>query len=365
MKVYITIIAIFTLLLTLIPMIVFLVSPNDISKNDTSPEKSFILGTSSSENITTTVTSFDVPKTTIKQTSQYNNSIGNSQDVFKVLNVANNEVMSVSARDYVIGSVCAEMPISFNVESLKAQAIVSYTYAVRLKEQQKLSPNDSLHGADFSNDSNKYQAYYTNEQLKNLYGSNYDEYYKKVSTAVDEVLGKVIVYSDELIVPVFHSISCGKTENAKNVWGYDIPYLVSVDSSQDIQSTQFEDVKTFTPNELKARFSSIYSDIYFNDDKNSWISVQSVTDVGTVINVLVGNKSISGQDFRNALSLRSSAFEVSYNGDTFTITTKGYGHDVGMSQYGANYLAEDGKTYEQIIKTYYSGVEIVNIDDIS
>lgn len=351
--------------MTLIPMTVFLISSNDKVKNDTTEEKSFILGSSSTEiPITTTDTIQTSSEQPMSTTNDVKNSIGNSQDVFKVLDVTNNEIMTVSAKDYVIGSVCAEMPISFNEESLKAQAVVSYTYAVRLRELQKLSPNGELHGADFSNDSSKYQAYYTNDQLKNLYGSNYDEYYKKVSSIVDDVFGKVIVYSDELIVPVFHSISCGRTENAKNVWGYDVPYLVSVDSSQDAKSKQFEDTKTFTPDELKSRFSAIYSDIYFSNDKQSWISVQSTTDVGTVTSVLVGNKSISGQDFRNILSLRSSTFEVSYNGDTFTITTKGYGHDVGMSQYGANYLAEDGKSYEEIIKTYYSGVEIIDVKDI-
>lgn len=373
MKTYIIIIAIFTLLMTLIPMVVFFVSPSDNSKDDTLEGQPFTLGASSTptETDTTTVTTIDITQTVteppIQSTDDINSvqdSIGSSKDVFKVLDVSTNEVMTVPARDYVIGAVCAEMPISFNEESLKAQAVVSYTYAVRLRELQKLSASEELHGADFSNDSNSYQAYYTNDQLKNLYGSNYDEYYEKVSSAVDEVFGKVIVYSDELIVPVFHSISCGKTENAKDVWGYDVPYLVSVDSSQDTQSNQFESIKTFTPDELKARFSTTYSDIYFSEDIQSWISIQSTTDVGTVTSVLVGNRCITGQDFRDTLSLRSTAFEVSYNGDTFTITTKGYGHDVGMSQYGANYLAECGKSYEEIIKTYYSNVEIVNVDEI-
>lgn len=359
MKSYLIIISVFMLLLMLIPMTVFFISPSEDFKNETSKEKSFILG--NSEEVTT-VTEFTT--TELSEKSIQEDTLGKSQDTFKVLDISTNEILEVSARDYVIGSVCAEMPISFNVESLKAQAVVSYTYAIRLKELQKLSPSENLHGADFSNDSTKYQAYYTDEQLKELYGSNYDEYYSKVSSAVDDVLGQVIVYSDELIVPVFHSISSGKTENAKNVWGYDVPYLVSVDSSQDIQSSQFEETKIFTPSEIKARFSATYSDIIFSDDISSWISIQSTTEAGTVISMTVGSKSMSGQDFRNVLSLRSSAFDVSYNGDTFSITTKGYGHDVGMSQYGANALAEQGKTYEEIIKTYYSGVEIVNVEDI-
>jgi stage II sporulation protein D len=137
-----------------------------------------------------------------------------------------------------------------------------------------------------------------------------------------------------------------------------------VDSLQDVQSAQFEETKTFTPTELKARIIASYPNITFDDDIQTWVNIQATTDVGTVTSILVGDITLTGQQFRDVLSLRSSAFEISYNGDTFSITTKGYGHDVGMSQYGANYLAENGKTYDEILKTYYSGVEIVDVDSV-
>lgn len=360
MKTYIIIISIFTALLILIPMVTLVSLPNDNHKNDTSKDKSFILGTSTQQDIIDT----NLDMTT--ETSQDVQSLTSNDDytTFKVLDSTTHEVMEVSAKDYVIGAVCAEMPALFEVEALKAQAVASYTYAIRLKDIQKTSPSDDLHGADFSNDSTKYQAFLTNNQIKEYYGSNYDEYYNKVSSAVEDVLGKVIVYSDELIVPVFHSISSGVTEDAQNVWGYSIPYLVSVDSPQDVSANDFQEVKTFLPTELKSKFTEVYSDIIFSSDCSSWISIQSTTEAGTVVSVNVGSKTISGQEFRNILGLRSSVFEVSYNGDTFDITTKGYGHDVGMSQYGANQLALEGYSYVDILKYYYNGVEIVDINSL-
>lgn len=357
MKIYFIMISVFTILLLIVPMTVFIVFPNDSSKNDTSKDESFILGSSDSVQDTT----MDITLETQSQDTTTSVNTSNDYSVFKILDSTTNEVMEVSARDYVIGSVCAEIPAIFEEETIKAQAVISYTYAIRLKDIQKDTPNADLHGADFSNDSTKYQAYFTNEQIKQYYGSNYDEYYKKISTAVDEVLGNVIVYNDELIVPIFHSISSGKTEDAKTIWGYSVPYLVSVDSSNDINASDFQDTRIFTPTDIKSKFSAVYPDIIFSSDCTSWITIQSTSEVGTVTSVAVGSISISGQEFRNVLGLRSSNFDVSYNGDTFTVITKGYGHGVGLSQYGANQLALEGYSYIDILKHYYKGVEVISI----
>ena len=140
--------------------------------------------------------------------------------------------------------------------------------------------------------------------------------------------------------------------------------MVSVDSSQDVSANDFTEVKTFLPTEIKSKFTEVYSDIVFSSDCSSWISIQSTTNADTVVSVNVGSMTISGQEFRNVLGLRSSAFEVSYNGDTFDITTKGYGHDVGMSQYGANQLALQGYSYVDILKHYYNGVDIVDVSTL-
>lgn len=361
MKSYSIIFGVFTLFLVLVPILSYVIFPDSTGGFDTSQEKSFILGSSEPYTETSIGTSSN---TVLDTTISTNGSTTNMNDTFKVLNTANNQVMNVSTKDYVIGSVCAEMPATFETETIKAQAIVCYTYAIRLRDIQKENPNSELHGADFSNDSGKYQAYYTDAQLKELYGSKYQEYYNKVASAVDEVLGLVITYDDKLIVPVFHSISYGKTEDALVVWGYNIPYLVSVDSTQDTKASSYLDTKTFTPTELQNRFLSVYSNMSFNSDCSKWIDIQSTSEVGTIVSVAVGGVSISGQEFREVLSLRSANFSVSYNGDTFTVTTKGYGHAVGLSQYGANQLAMQGYHYDDILKHYYSGVNIVDVSTI-
>jgi stage II sporulation protein D len=352
MKTYFIIVGVFTLLLILVPMTILFAFPTENTQNDMSQDKTFILGESSTENDTTvtdtTTTTTEIPDTTHSDYS-----------TFKVLDVTTNQLLEVSAREYVIGAVCAEIPILFEKETIKAQAVISYTYATRLKQIQESSPSQDLNGADFSNDSTKYQAYYTEQQLKDYYGSNYDEYYSKVSSAVDEILGEVITYDGELIVPVFHSISCGTTEDSKNVWGYSIPYLTSVDSSYDTTASDYSETKTFTPNDLKTKFTTAYPDVTFSNDCTSWVSIQSTSEIGSVISVAVGSICISGTEFRNALGLRSNNFTVTYNGDTFSITTKGYGHGVGLSQYGANQLALQGLSYKDILKHYYTGVEIV------
>lgn len=348
MKTYFIIVLVFTTLLILTPMVILFALPTDNTQNDTSEDKTFILGESSREYL---------EKDTTTDTSEIE-STDTTYSTFKVLDSTTNQVLEVSARDYVIGAVCAEIPILFEEETIKAQAVIAYTYATRLKQLQESSPSAELNGADFSNDSSKYQGYYTPQQIKDYYGDHYEEYYSKVSSAVDEVLGEVITYDGELIVPVFHSISSGKTENSKDVFGYSVPYLVSVDSSYDTSADGYSKTQTFTPNDLKDKFTTAYPDITFSNDCTSWISIQSTSEVGSVVSVAVGSECISGTQFRYALGLRSNNFTVSYNGDTFTITTKGYGHGVGLSQYGANQLAIQGYSYKEIIKHYYTGIEI-------
>jgi stage II sporulation protein D len=133
-----------------------------------------------------------------------------------------------------------------------------------------------------------------------------------------------------------------------------------VDSPQDTQAPDYLSTKTLTPTELKSKFTQAYPDVTFSNDCTSWVSVQSTTDADYVTSVIVGSISITGAEFRDVLGLNSSDFQVTYNGDTFTITTKGSGHGVGMSQYGANQLALEGYSYTEILTHYYTGVEIIN-----
>lgn len=340
MKKYLSIVAIFSCLLLGIPSVVLLKSAAYSPK----PSKT----TSSSPQLATATATSNTPAKTVPIT-----------DTYLVLDITTGEVTEISVRDYIIGSVCAEMPATFHEEALKAQAIASHTYAERQKIRELENPTPELGGAYFSNDSSKYQAYFTQNQAKQFYGDNYDLYYSKISAAVDEVINEILVYEDVPIIAAFHSLSTGKTESAENAWGSSVDYLVPVDSSHDILAPKYLEEYRFTPQEISERLKSAYPNITLNGEESEWIKIDEKTESETVKSVSVGGISITGMDFRAIFSLRSAAFDIKYENSLFTITTKGYGHGVGMSQYGANSMANEGKTYEQILMHYYKGAEIV------
>lgn len=275
---------------------------------------------------------------------------------FRVLDVSSGEVLEVPVRDYVIGAVSAEMPASFHPEALKAQAVACYTYAVR---QRLCKPaDDDLRGADFSNDSNRYQAYYTRSQMKTFYGDNFAANYEAVSTAVDAVLGELLCYQSEPILAAFHSLSSGITESAEHVWGSALPYLISVDSKSDAAAPRYCEEVTFSADELKQKLCAAVPGLELTGDCTKWLKINQTTEAGTVQEISAGTTLLDGQTVRTALGLRSAAFTVTADKEKVTFSTKGYGHGVGMSQYGANAMAQSGKTYTEILAHYYPGTEL-------
>lgn len=281
-----------------------------------------------------------------------------SGEPYKVLDTATGEVLDVPERDYVIGAVCAEMPASFNVEALKAQAVAAHTYAERQRLRERSSPSPELNGADFSNDTAKYQGFCTREQAEKLFGERFSESYGRISAAVDEVLPYILTYGDEPIVAAFHSMSPGKTESAKNAWGAAVEYLVPVDSASDTSAPKYMEEARFTSAELKTALEAAFPGICLDGDPSAWITVEKVSDSGTVLELTAGGRKLTGNDLRNALKLRSACFDVRCEGEEVVFTTRGYGHGVGMSQYGANAMAAEGKTWREILEHYYPGCAI-------
>ena len=280
---------------------------------------------------------------------------------FSVLDVSTGEVLAVSARDYVIGAVCAEMPATFEPEALKAQAVAAHTYAVRQQLLEQENPTPELCGADFSNDPAEYQAFFTENQAKQYYGAQFDTYYATISEAVDEVLPYLLTYEEEPIIAAFCSMSAGQTESAETVWGQAVPYLVPVDSAADESAPHFLEEVSFSKDDLQKAMKTIAPKAKFSADQpESWLTVEEVSDSGTVKTAKVGGIPVSGQDVRAALSLRSAAFTVEAETDSITITTKGYGHGVGMSQYGANAMAKNGATWKEILAYYYPETTLTN-----
>lgn len=277
---------------------------------------------------------------------------------YKILDIYTGEVIEVDEETYVIGAVCAEMPATFETDAIKAQAVVAHTYAERQRLKEDSNPTSELCGADFSNDTSKYQGYFTKNQAMQYYGDNFEIYYEKIKNAVNEVMPYIITYQDEPIISAFHSMSSGKTESAENAWGTPVEYLVQVDSSYDISAPKYFDEICYTKEQLRQILVEKFSGINLSEDFTTWISINSVSDSGTVLTAMVGDFQVSGNDIREALELRSACFELSYDAENLTITTKGFGHGVGMSQYGANAMASDGKSWREIIEHYYPNCKI-------
>ncbi|MDE5648637.1 MAG: SpoIID/LytB domain-containing protein, partial [Oscillospiraceae bacterium] len=280
-------------------------------------------------------------KSTEKQTGEKNSTDDeednekeekSKQEAFKVLDITTGKVEEISVYDYVVGAVCAEMPATFEPEALKAQAVAAHTYAQRQKEKAMTAPDKELNGAYFSNDSSKYQAYFTENQAKQYYGDNYEQYIKKIREAVSDVEDEILVYEDEPIIAAFHSMSSGTTESAENVWGSKVDYLIPVESDYDTEAPKYMEEYEYTADEVKERLENAFDGIKLGDKPEEWFSDVSKSKSNTVLEIKAGNLTVTGQEIRAALSLRSASFDIEYD-DGFKITTRGYGHCVGMSQY--------------------------------
>lgn len=260
-------------------------------------------------------------------------------------------VVNMSVKDYICGVVAAEMPASYETEALKAQAVCAYTYLCK-----KLKENNT-NDYDITDDYKVNQGYITLEKRKSKWGENFSEYENKILSAVEQTLNKKITYNGEIIFAAYHAISSGKTEAAENVWGGDYPYLISVESEGDLLAKDYLTEKTFSV----ADFTGIIKEKVENmpETVQEYIGESVKSKVGTVLKITICGKEFKGTEIREYFDLRSSNFDIAYDEKTgFIFTVKGYGHGVGMSQNGANYLAKQGKTYEEIIKHYYKGVEI-------
>ena len=266
------------------------------------------------------------------------------ETVVRVL-TKNNTVEKINLEDYLIGVVSGEVPVSFEKEAIKAQAVAARTYALKQIENHKNYEYDVK-------DDTSSQVYQTDEELRNKWGNNYDEYVKKIKKCVNETEGEYVSYNNEVIYAFFFSTSNGKTEDNKNVFGKDLPYLKVVDSSFDESET-----KNFTTVKIVS-LDDFYKQL--NLEKSDELNITDIvrTESGRISSIMVNGKAFTGRDFQKRLSLRSNDFTIQKNNENITITTKGFGHGVGMSQYGANALAKRHKTYDEILKYYYQGTNL-------
>jgi stage II sporulation protein D len=297
--------------------------------------------------------------TAIETTSKSSDATTNDDSITVFLSNQNKNI-TMSEFEYVCGSVAAEMPLAYHEEALKAQAVACYTNCLRLKNSNN---KEESNGADISDDISVHQGYITEDERKEKWGDDFNKYESKLRSIVTDVLGEYITYDEKICVAAFSAICTGTTETAENVWGSKTPYLVSVKSEGDKLSPTYSSTVTFS----KSQFISIMKDLGVSIDSKAdlteIIGKQKATKAGTVLTIKINSKEITGSNMRQAFSLRSPAFKITATENEVTFNVSGYGHGVGMSQYGADYMARQGSTYDEILKHYYKGVEIKNHSD--
>jgi len=272
--------------------------------------------------------------------------------------VDENRIEKMDTGQYLKEVVASEMPAEFSVEALKAQSVAARTY---MQRKINSSEKDEEHkGADVCTDFHHCKAWMREEERKKLWEEDKrEEYWNRISAAVDETKGEIMYYEGEPISAVFHSTSSGKTENAKDVWGKDVPYLQSVVSEGDEYSPRFKSEYSCDINEFRSKIAEAVPE--YNTESEIFSDIKR-SEAGGIISLKVYGVEIKGSEFRNIFNLRSSNVELEREGDIINMKISGNGHGVGMSQYGAEYLGKNGAGYKEILTKYYKGVEIRKIN---
>ena len=295
--------------------------------------------TSNNSNSTTT----NILNTSSNSNTSTNNTSTNTQSRTTIRFNNGGVISNIDIEEYVIGVVAAEMPASFSLEALKAQAVTARTYAMKKHSKGITLVNSTSH-----------QVYYSEAQMKSLWGSSYNTYYNKIKNAVYSTKGQVLKYGGDYIEALFYAISNGKSELPKYVWNYSYPYLQAVSSSWDagISAGKYS---------INMTYEKISEKLGVKVDKNSEIKILSRTAGDRVDKISISGKTFTGVEVRTKLGLRSADFYIKQNDTNVTISTTGFGHGVGMSQYGANGAAKAGLSYRQILSHYYPGTSLISI----
>lgn len=280
----------------------------------------------------------NIEHTNVDNTST-NNTTNSSVSEITVYR-SNGSVINLNMTDYLIGVVSSEMPASFNLEALKAQSVLARTYALKAKQTgKKLTDTVST------------QSYIDIDQMKNKWGNSFNTYYNKIKNAVENTNGKYLSYNGNYIEALYHSTNNGKTESSLDVFGNYYPYLISVSSEYDKNASSY--LRT-----INMPLDTISNKLGLSLNNNSVISILSYTDGGNIKEININGNNFSGKKVRELLGLRSADFDISISDNNANITTRGYGHGVGMSQYGANGMANAGYSYKDILSHYYPGATL-------
>lgn len=273
-----------------------------------------------------------------------------------------NQVTEIAMSDYLVGVVAAEMPVTFEMEALKAQSVAARTYTLYKK---LVAPSSSHPDADVCDDYTCCKAFSSDTKLQEQWKENYESYRETIVSSVLATDGSILTYDSQPILAAFHSSSSGSTEASADIWG-GLPYLQSVRTFEDPETVpNFYTSVELTFDEFKSSILALYVEANLEDeDAQSWITDIQRSQSGRLSSITVGGVSISGADFRSMFSLRSTNISIEFGDAGLTLTTSGYGHGVGMSQYGANYLATMGLDYAHILSWYYTDVTLTTFDTL-
>lgn len=259
---------------------------------------------------------------------------------------------------YLTGVVRGEMPASFEMEALRAQAAAERSYVYY---QLAAGRKDAHPDADFCTDHTCCSAYLSETAAREKWGGDFAPWNTRVEQAVSDTDGQVVLYNGRPILAVFHSSSAGRTAAAGDVWSGDLPYLVSVDSPEGKETVpNYYSTVIFTAAEAKEKLLAAHPELKLSGTPDRWFGAAAENGSGRVETVSVGGTDIEGTELRRIFGLRSACFTVAADSESVTFRVTGYGHGVGMSQYGANQLAREGKTWQEILEWYYTGATVGN-----
>ncbi len=275
----------------------------------------------------------------------------------KISVLIGNEIKEMSMHDYLSGVLAAEMPASFPMEALKAQAVAARSYAL----YKMMNGDDGKHeGAQLCDDYTHCSAFFDIKASGvELWGENSGVYAERIEAAVSSTDGIVAVRNGEVIIAVFHSASSERTESALDVWGTDYPYLRSVESIGGTDAPDYYGTVTVKSSDFARTVKELYPEADLGTSPEEWFGPVERSSAGGVISIVCGGVSIKGTEIRKMLGLNSTNFRIEISGEYLVFTTKGTGHGVGMSQYGARAMALEGAFFDEIIKHYYRGVELM------
>lgn len=263
-----------------------------------------------------------------------------------------NEVVTMELQEYLFGVTAAEMPASFSPEALKAQSVAARSYTLYCAKQHKHAD------AQVCTDPGCCQAWSSEERLRAAWGEQYDDYAAKLREAVEATRGEVLVYEGEAVFAAFHSSSAGRTEDCGAIWS-ETPYLLSVTSPETAADVpDYVSAVQCAAIDLRDTVLSRHPEADFSADASLWLGGTDYDESGRVRGAWLGGVYVSGTELRSLFSLRSTAFTLEYADGDFLFTVTGFGHGVGMSQYGANVMAQNGADYRAILSHYYSGTEL-------